>query len=61
MTKHRHAELIKAWADGAVIQYFRDSLTWEDVPGNAPVWDPTIEYRIKPQKRHPVLITRNLL
>lgn len=49
-TKPRpHAELIKAWADGAVIQYLDDSGNWEDVFGNSPTWGSANKYRIKPE------------
>jgi len=46
---HKHAALIKAWADGAEIQY-RNSIreVWRDVSGN-PAWCTMAEYRIKPK------------
>ena len=48
-TPHKHAELIKAWADGAVIQY-KDALcdVWTDTSGNRPAWITDAEYRVKP-------------
>ena len=49
---HKHAELIKAWADGAEIQYsagFEGNLDWRTNP-NEPSWHDTTDYRIKPQK-----------
>ena len=48
--KHKHAELIKAWADGAVIQHKCD-LGWMDVAQNNPHWLPNTEYRIKPEPK----------
>ena len=45
--KHKHAELIKAWADGAQIQVKAHKLTWEDREN--PLWDADSEYRIKPE------------
>ena len=43
---HKHAALIKAWADGAEVQfYFEPEEEWVDAP--APVWGPSNEYRIK--------------
>lgn len=42
-----HAELIKAWADGAKIQYFHNG-DWYDV--NNPSWASFIQYRIKPNQ-----------
>lgn len=49
-TKPRpHAELIKAWADGAVIQYQLKSGAWEDTALNRPSWHVSETYRIKPE------------
>ena len=45
-TPHKHAELIKAWADGAEIQY-RFHTCWIDTEN--PVWNPDFDYRIKPK------------
>ena len=46
-----HAELIKAWADGAEIQYLYDDLRmwWQDIDN--PVWDEKSEYREKPVEK----------
>jgi hypothetical protein len=46
MKPHKHAELIKAWADGAVIQV-KNGNAWEDCVLD-PFWTPEAEYRIKP-------------
>lgn len=43
---HVHAELIKAWADGAEIQLF-DKGTWVDTKD--PYWCAPLKYRIKPE------------
>lgn len=49
---HKHAELIKAWADGEKIQYrFND--TWINI--DEPKWDVTKKYRIKPEKVDPIV------
>lgn len=47
-TPHKHAEVIKAWADGAEIE-FKDHLTgtWYAVGPN-PFWCGLVEYRVKP-------------
>lgn len=46
---HKHCELIKAWADGAKIQFFNYfTRSWKDI--KRPDWSYNIEYRIKPQK-----------
>ena len=42
--KHKHAELIHAWADGAKIEFYRNP-DWHSV--SMPGWDSTAEYRIK--------------
>jgi hypothetical protein len=51
---HVHAALIKAWADGAVIQIRRGKiLIWEDNPH--PCWSPKLTYRIKPEPKPDVV------
>lgn len=48
--RHKHADLIIAWANGAKIQYYSNSLgKWRDT-GTAVSWDSEIEYRIKPEE-----------
>lgn len=48
---HVHAELIKAWADGAVIQFFCGvKKEWVDIIYPAPVWNTSSLYRIKPEQ-----------
>ena len=50
---HPHAELIKAWKDGAEIQYWDDDANkWIDCRGynGFPTWDVELQYRIKPWK-----------
>jgi hypothetical protein len=48
--KHKHADLIHAWADGAQIQ-IRDDLDdiWLDT--NSPSWVAEYQYRIKPEPK----------
>lgn len=51
-TPHKHAELIKAWADGAQIQYKSQLLAergWVDDPH--PSFDVDYEWRIKPEPK----------
>jgi hypothetical protein len=52
---HMHADAIKAWADGAEIQYWDDiSGKWEDARHF--VWDEETNYRIKPNEpKQPVV------
>jgi hypothetical protein len=50
MKPHKHAAVIKAWADGATIEWRDTSLTyvkdWRETC--APAWNPDYEYRVKP-------------
>ena len=53
-TPHVHAKLIKAWADGAEIEY------WDDWSGKwmqsaSPNWVPKTKYRIKPTPKPDVV------
>ena len=53
--KHKHAELIKAWADGAEIQCFHDHYgIWQDIV-SPPYWSDSVQYRIKPEEKTPVV------
>ena len=52
---HKHAEVIKAWADGADIEYFAcEEFGWRAAPD--PAWSESFTYRVKPKnivvKRH---------
>ena len=47
MKPHKHAELIKAWADGAEIQYKHKAWGWVD--DSEPYWQFDTKYRIKPK------------
>jgi len=48
-TPHKHAALIKAWADGAKIEYWSEQYNcWRDFECN-PNWENANEYRIKPK------------
>jgi hypothetical protein len=53
--KHKHADLIHAWADGAQIQLL--SLIydrWEDIKD--PSWSEHYEYRIKPEPKPDIVV-----
>jgi hypothetical protein len=53
-TPHKHAALIKAWADGAEIEFRWDCLDdWRRI--TAPRWDQDGDYRIKPEPRPDVV------
>ena len=45
--KHKHYELIVAWAEGKQIQVRAHNLVWEDREN--PLWAADREYRIKPE------------
>ena len=48
--KHKHADLIHEWADGAEIEYFNHTIhQWEGVRN--PSWNENSEYRIKPEPK----------
>jgi len=46
--KHKHADLIHAWADGARIEYLdKQNGVWEET--TSPWWDEAAVYRVKPK------------
>ena len=53
MTKHKHCDVIKAWADGAEIECLKDIGSgpqfWEVI--DYPRWDGSTNYRVKPQQQ----------
>ena len=49
----KHAELIKAWADGAEIEWF-DGRTWQVV--RSPAWCDDTQYRVKPEPKPDVVL-----
>jgi len=54
VTPHKHAELIKAWADGAEIEARQgDGTTWVTV--DSPSWSIHGTYRIKPEPKPDVV------
>lgn len=46
-TRHKHADVIIAWAEGAEVEY-RSSVVGGWVLARAPSWDEECEYRVKP-------------
>ena len=49
MKPHKHAETIKAWADGAEIEWREQGdVDWKRSPGR-PAWSEWYEYRVKPK------------
>ena len=47
--RHKHADLIKAWAEGAIIECWKVDDIWSVVEN--PNWSKTCEYRIKPEPK----------
>jgi len=45
--KHKHANVIHAWADGKIIEFQDGSGHW--VLAMSPVWSTATKYRIKPE------------
>jgi hypothetical protein len=55
MKPHKHAELIKQWADGAEIEWkFDETGTWMDFNDGHGFYNGAI-YRIKPEENKPVV------
>ena len=52
--KHKHAELIKAWADGAEIEFW-STIDEKWYLADKPSWDENKKYRIKPEEKKPVV------
>lgn len=56
-TSHKHADVIKAWADGATVQvkgYYTDQ--WKTISDcETPVWHSELEYRVKPEPKPDVI------
>lgn len=48
--RHKHYDLIVAWAEGKQIQYYEDLLSdWRDI--DHPNWFENHQYRIKPESK----------
>jgi hypothetical protein len=51
---HKHAELIKQWADGAKVQYWSENgAYWLDTA--MPQWHTDTRYRIKPEPKPDII------
>ena len=64
--KHKHADLIHAWADGAEVQILKridvrhggkdlDIVEEHWVDDDSPDWDIFTQFRIKPEEKKPVV------
>jgi hypothetical protein len=60
MTEHKHAKLIKAWADGAKIQKFsKRNQAWED--SDNPSWSEETEYRLRVKPDYAIELNAHIL
>ncbi len=56
-TPHKHAAIIKAWADGAEIEFFSLFINqWITANNDTPIWRPDLDYRIKPEPKPDVVV-----
>ena len=56
---HKHAELIKQWADGAEIEWYNElHREWLDIKN--PLWNRDRKYRVKPKKPTRFLVVKEL-
>lgn len=55
-TPHKHAEVIKAWADGVKIEFRTDLREeWRELRTSHPNWKEDFEYRVKPEHKPDVV------
>lgn len=55
-TPHKHAALIKEWADGLTVQFrCTPYVEWVDISSGTPGWYPEWEYRVKPEPKPDVV------
>ena len=52
--KHKHSDVIKAWADGAQVEYlYTDTMKWHTTPN--PQFSINVQYRVKPEPKPDVV------
>ena len=54
-TPHKHAAVIKEWADGAKIEFRQLQCEWRDLIVKNPAWHEDTEYRVKPEPKPDVV------
>lgn len=57
MAHRKHEKEIRAWLDGAKIQWRFAGAPWQDIEDDRPDWNPLVEYRVKPvepEREYPV-------
>ncbi len=52
-TPHKHADIIKAWADGAEIEFSFNGYEWRPIAERG--WRDDVGYRIKPEPKPDVV------
>jgi len=53
--KHKHSEVIKAWADGAQVEYlYTDTMEWHTTSN--PQFSTNVQYRVKPEPKPDVVV-----
>ena len=57
--KHKHADLIKAWADGAEIEFRWGDEEW--VATSYPEWNLLAQYRIKPELKPEIQVDHHCI
>lgn len=59
--KHKHYEIIMAWAEGKKIQLMTGN-GWQDWVGKfSPHWNDDMEYRIKPEPKPDVVVYTKII
>lgn len=56
--KHKHCDLIVAWANGAKIEYSYDGVYWTNV--ETPAWNANVFHRIKPEPKPDIVMYGNI-
>jgi hypothetical protein len=52
--KHKHYDMIVAWAEGKKIQFCNQTGKWEDLCSTSAWWE-DYGYRIKPEEKQPIV------
>lgn len=61
MKPHKHAEVLRAIADGKEVEYYKEHLEeWcTDVDTN-PLWHSYLKWRIKPEPKPPIVVEEHI-
>lgn len=56
MTEHKHAEVLRAIADGKEVEYFNTpNNSWQEMSFITPLTYPELAWRIKPEPKPPIV------